>query len=72
MDKSQNIPLVMIPGDSDHITLACPTCDKGGVWAIPHGFQVAIQGTILVTCLNGHSWGIYRPWREEEKHNQER
>lgn len=70
-NKLQNIPLVAIPGDSDHITIVCPVCDKGGVWAVPHGFQIAIQGTLLVTCSNGHSWGIYRPWKKEENTHED-
>ncbi len=59
------MPLVLAPSDIDQIEIVCPTCGKGGIWAFPEGFKIDIQGTMLVTCSNGHRWGIYRPWVEE-------
>lgn len=63
--KLDPIPLVLAPADIDQIEIICPTCGKGGIWAFPEGFKIDIQGTMLVTCSNGHQWGIYRPWVEE-------
>lgn len=57
-DQSTDIPIVRAPADSDRIEIVCPDCGKGGIWAFPESFQVVIEGTLIVTCSNGHRWGI--------------
>ena len=52
----------------DRLLILCPECGKGGMWATPEGFNVAIAGLLFVTCPNDHIWAI--SGREiEEKHD---
>lgn len=50
----------------DRIMVLCPECNAGGIWAVPEGFRIAIAGRLLVTCPNGHIWGISGAWVEEK------
>jgi hypothetical protein len=65
MNPDKAIRLVLAPPDSNQVEIICPECGKGGVWAFPEGFHIEIKGTLLVTCSQGHQWGIYRPWNED-------
>jgi hypothetical protein len=51
----------------DRLLILCPECGKGGVWAAPEGFKVAITGLLFVVCENGHRWAI--SGRETEDHD---
>jgi len=50
----------------DRIMLRCPDCGKGGMWAAPEGFKIAINGCLLAVCEDGHSFAISGAWEEEK------
>jgi hypothetical protein len=51
----------------DRILILCPECGRGGMWATPEGFKVAIEGLLFVTCENGHIWAISGENIKEDK-----
>lgn len=57
---------VFAPVYLDRITLLCPECGRGGMWAVPEGFKIAIAGRLLVTCDKGHSWSVSGAYAEEK------
>lgn len=57
---------VFMPVYLDRIMIRCPECDKGGMWAVPDGFRVAVAGRLLVICPYGHNWSISGAWTEEK------
>jgi hypothetical protein len=58
--------VIITPIYLDRILIKCPECGKGGIWAVPEGFKVAIDGLLVVTCPNGHEWGISGAYAEEK------
>jgi len=50
----------------DRFMVRCPDCGKGGMWAAPGGFKIAIVACLLVVCEDGHSFAISGAWEEEK------
>jgi hypothetical protein len=51
----------------EQVKIVCPECVAETVWTIPEGFKIAIAGTLLVTCHNGHNWAIGGLYQEKKQ-----